>query len=175
MKTETKEFIASALRSIKSECQNMCVNLRHEFLTTISPHVESFIKDKISEETECRMQMDIRLANLELKLKDRVDLTGIVEGNQVLTNRIVCAANRYPDGTILLGARHWDLHMHAQANKLKDLGWLRPKHGDCEQGFIDRMGVFKTREEALVIAKEARQIIRRCGGDENELFSENLY
>jgi hypothetical protein len=43
------------------------------------------------------------------------------------------------------------------------------------QGFIDNRGNFLTREEALVIAREAGQIRRRCGGDEHALYSENLY
>lgn len=32
-----------------------------------------------------------------------------------------------------------------------------------------------TREEAHEVAKAAGQIIRRCGGDEHKLYSENLY
>jgi len=44
-----------------------------------------------------------------------------------------------------------------------------------EQGFVDQHGEFMTREEAHKVAIEAGQIIRRCGGDEERLFSENLY
>lgn len=83
---------------------------------------------------------------------------------------IVCAANRLDDGTIICGARHWDTIMNRIADKV---GW-----DDCrlaEQGFIDQLGNFLTREEALEIAKRNGQIKRRCGGDEHELFSENLY
>jgi hypothetical protein len=46
---------------------------------------------------------------------------------------------------------------------------------DADQGFIDQRGNYLSREEALVIAKEQNQILRRCGGDHRELFSENLY
>ena len=59
------------------------------------------------------------------------------------------------------------------------------RHGDilnthgglagCVQGFLASDGTFKTREEALEIAKTGKQIIRRCGGDETQLFSENLW
>jgi hypothetical protein len=44
-----------------------------------------------------------------------------------------------------------------------------------EQGFIDQLGVFLTRQEAFAIASERGQIKRRVGGDEGKLFSENLY
>ena len=49
--------------------------------------------------------------------------------------------------------------------------WSRP----WEQGFIDQRGEFMTREEAHKVATESGQIIRRCGGDDGRLFSENLY
>lgn len=88
-------------------------------------------------------------------------------------NRIVCAANLYADGTIILGARHFDQHMKARLEEIEpNKNWRGMGH---EQGFIDRMGVFHSRESALEIAREANQIIRRCGGDKHELFSENLY
>jgi Ran GTPase-activating protein (RanGAP) involved in mRNA processing and transport len=32
--------------------------------------------------------------------------------------RIVCAANRFENGPLLIGARHFDQHMHVQANHL---------------------------------------------------------
>jgi hypothetical protein len=49
--------------------------------------------------------------------------------------------------------------------------WSRP----WEQGFIDQRGEFMTREEAHKVATKSGQIIRRCGGDDGRLFSENLY
>jgi hypothetical protein len=45
----------------------------------------------------------------------------------------------------------------------------------AEQGFVDQRGEYLTREEAFEVASKAGQIIRRCGGDEGRLFSENLY
>lgn len=86
--------------------------------------------------------------------------------------RVVCAANRYGEGLLLLGARHWDKQMHAMADKI---GFNRADYEREEQGFIDQYGVFLTRAEAWVVAKAAGQIIRRCGGDEGCLYSENLY
>lgn len=70
--------------------------------------------------------------------------------------RIVCAANKTPDGSLILQVRHC----------------APPEH---QQGFIDNKGNWHSREQAYVIAKAAGQIIRRCGGDEGKLFSENLY
>lgn len=43
------------------------------------------------------------------------------------------------------------------------------------QGFIDQFGDFLDREEACVVAKAQKQRRRRCGGDEETLYSENLY
>jgi hypothetical protein len=70
--------------------------------------------------------------------------------------RIVCAANKAPDGTVTLQVRHC----------------AKP---DEQQGFIDNKGNWLTREDAYVIALAANQILRRVGGDEGKLFSENIY
>ena len=86
--------------------------------------------------------------------------------------RVVCAANKFPDGTLLLGARHWDYEMRAIHRRLYA---NRHESGLEQQGFIDQYGRFMTREEAWIVAMEAGQIIRRCGGDEGCLYSENLY
>lgn len=85
--------------------------------------------------------------------------------------RIVCAANRFPDGTVILGARHWDPWMHATRKKLN---MSERVDGLAEQGFIDNERNFLTREEAWIVANEAGQIIRRVGGDEGCLYSENI-
>jgi len=83
--------------------------------------------------------------------------------------RIVCAANRFENGPLLIGARHFDQHMHVQANYLGVKG-TEPH----EQGFIDQYGRFYSRKDAWGIAEKNGQIIRRCDCD-GELFSENLY
>lgn len=87
--------------------------------------------------------------------------------------RIVCAANKCTlTGSIILGARHWDQHMHNQAETVFG-EW--DSHGTVEQGFINQFGEFRTREEAWGIACKAGQILRRVSGDEPLLYSENLY
>ena len=90
------------------------------------------------------------------------------------TRRVVCAANKTKNGTVLLGARHWDTWMVKQA----DLQGIRG--GNEEQGFIDQYGNFLTRKEAWVIAKRQNQIMRYVGNQSSEsvddiLWSENLY
>lgn len=87
--------------------------------------------------------------------------------------RVVCAAVRCA-GMIVCGPRHMDQTMRDTIAAIED---GRSGFGDWskDQGFIDQFGVFMTREEALVVAKAAKQIIRRCGGDERQLWSENLY
>lgn len=89
----------------------------------------------------------------------------------VVLRRVVCAALRDKQGRIIAGPRHFDQIMHEQirARALPN-AWKT-----SEQGFIDQHGVFLTREEALAVAVMAEQIVRRCGGDDDKLFSENLY
>lgn len=88
--------------------------------------------------------------------------------------RVVCAANRYPCGAVILGPRHFDALMRQQIQLLSNLGHVL-RHSNAEQGFVDQRGEFLTREEAHKLAAAAGQIIRRCGGDEETLYSENLY
>lgn len=83
--------------------------------------------------------------------------------------RIVCAAIRNGVNDIIAGPRHFDITMRRQ------LDATRADWETAEQGFLDQQGIFLTREQAHPIAKEAGQIIRRCGGDESTLYSENLY
>lgn len=83
--------------------------------------------------------------------------------------RVVCAALRNGEGTIVCGPRHFDETMRRQI--IESGGDWRA----AEQGFVDQRGEWLTREEALSVAVVAGQIIRRCGGDDHELFSENLY
>lgn len=86
--------------------------------------------------------------------------------------RIVCAAMKMDDGSIVLGVRHYDPNMREAFMSRR---CANESTHVVEQGFIDNKRNFLTREEAFVVAKEQGQIIRRCGGDEKELFSENLY
>lgn len=83
---------------------------------------------------------------------------------------IVCAAlQRFSDSLVICGARHFDDLMVSQVQELGG-DWDEP-----EQGFIDNYGKFLTREMAYLVAKEAGQIVRRVGGDNETLYSENLY
>jgi len=90
--------------------------------------------------------------------------------NERPLQRVVCAAIRHRDtGHIICSARHFDPLMHQQ---IKAIGG---KWNTAEQGFIDQFGTFLTREKAHFIATKRGQIFRRCGGDDDMLFSENLY
>lgn len=82
---------------------------------------------------------------------------------------VVCAAIRNSKGDIICSPRHWDALMREQVVKA-DADWSR-----AEQGFVDQYGAFMDRAEARMVAWSANQVVRRCGGDEAELFSENLY
>ncbi len=84
--------------------------------------------------------------------------------------RIVCAAIRNSRGEIICSPRHFDTLMHHQIHNSVATDWKT-----AEQGFVDQRGNFLTRRMALGIAEAANQIIRRVGGDDEELFSENLY
>lgn len=84
--------------------------------------------------------------------------------------RIVMAANRSPNGVVILGVRHFDPLMHKAMDLQPDL-----VGHEAEQGFVDNKGNFHTREQAWIIAEKQNQILRRCGGDGTKLFSENLY
>lgn len=83
--------------------------------------------------------------------------------------KVVCSATYLKSGRIIVGVRHFDRFMR---NTIKDLG---EDTIDAEQGFVDQYGNFLTREEAWEVASRAGQIIRRVGGDEGKLYSENLY
>lgn len=88
--------------------------------------------------------------------------------------RVVCAACKMTDGTVVLGARHWDGRMIATADMLN----RERSHDPDDQGFIDQWGRFMTRSEAWRVAVAANQIHHRSGGDEYDggtLYSENLY
>ena len=95
---------------------------------------------------------------------------------QRLVRRVVCAANKLDDGTVICGARHWDGVMRAVCRKLDDSAGRTVTV--AEQGFIDQRGRFLSRQEAWEVAEAAGQIARRVGGDKSNggtLYSENLY
>ena len=79
---------------------------------------------------------------------------------------------RMKDESIIVGIRHFSPEMRATLDRIYGEGYhLLVK----EQGFVDQFGKFYSRKEALELAMENNQIRRRCGGDDSQLFSENLY
>lgn len=95
--------------------------------------------------------------------------------DQEVGRRVVCSAMVHRDGRMILSPRHFDSTVHKQLELLALQGEDVMQWGSARQGFVDQQGVFMTREEALVVAKKQGQIIRRVGGDDLRLFSENLY
>lgn len=90
--------------------------------------------------------------------------------------RVVCAAIRYSDGSVITSARHHDGLMREIVSCMADR--YRIPMDEVEEGFIDQYGTFLTRREAWKIAETNGQIIRRVGGDTVDggtLYSENLY
>jgi hypothetical protein len=86
------------------------------------------------------------------------------------TTRIVAAACII-DGTVFVGARHFDPVMRAQ---IKRAGLSPLTH---EQGFIDQWGRYYTREEAMDVVLVSGQPFdaKRNSGNGEMLFSEGLY
>ena len=92
------------------------------------------------------------------------------QGLEVVSERIVCAANRTRSGDIILGVRHGDEVMTFAAHSM---GTVLSK---TEQGFYTNWYRFVTREDAMVIAKEQGQIYQPEGiHNPNVLYSECLY
>lgn len=96
-------------------------------------------------------------------------------GHPKAPKHIVCAANKF-GAVLLIGARHWNQNMHAQADVHGGIKELR-KLGKEEQGFIDQFGDYHNRVDALRIVKNNGQPFdeKRNGGNGTELFSEGLY
>ena len=88
---------------------------------------------------------------------------------EVITERrIVCAANKYPDGEVRAGVRHGYIF---QQQREQEPGVI--------QGFLDNRDEFVTREEAFAIALAAGQIYdvnrRTVTIGDAKLFSEDIY
>ncbi len=96
-----------------------------------------------------------------------------------MKQRVVCAANKLSDGTIILGVRHWDQFMSQQMNMIVESSTGGDDEisfiAEHEQGFIDQFGGFLTRKEAYTIAEKNGQTIRSIGYEADELYSEHLY
>lgn len=92
--------------------------------------------------------------------------------------RVVCAAIRAADGSLLLGIRHYSADMHAQITARRD-GEKFKHRMDEDQGFVDQFGIFMSRRQAYEVATLAGQIIHpdACGVGlyGPKLYSEGLY
>lgn len=91
-----------------------------------------------------------------------------------METRIVCAAIRADDGSILVGIRHYSSDMISQLMARNDAEKFKNKSGKA-QGFVDQRGNFYTREQAWGVAFRANQIVREVEGCFGKLYSENLY
>ena len=84
--------------------------------------------------------------------------------------RIVAAALKYEDGTVVVGARHFDSFMQSQISWFSDqLQYMVP-----EQGFIDNRQEFLNRVDALEVAEKAKQIWVKLA-PKQQLTSEDIY
>jgi hypothetical protein len=90
--------------------------------------------------------------------------------------KIVCAAIRAEDGSILVGIRHYSPDMIEQMKARTDGSKFYHRSGD-DQGFVDQFGNYYTRENAFLIASVNGQIKRNLGflSIPTKLFSEHLY
>ena len=94
------------------------------------------------------------------------------------TRRVVSAAIRATDGTVLIGIRHYSRDMHDQIAARFDGEKFKHRH-DEDQGFVDQHGRYLTREQAYKVAEAAGQIAYpdACGKGlaGPKLYSEGLY
>jgi len=98
--------------------------------------------------------------------------------------KVVCAAIRAADGSLLIGIRHYSADMIEQIDRMEALQIgaglkFQHRHGD-DQGFVDQFGIYMTRSEAYQVAKAEGQIARphACihhADGTGTLFSEGLY
>lgn len=94
-----------------------------------------------------------------------------------MVQRVVCAACKFEDGTIILGIRHWDVFMTKQAKALGFRGMA-----EHEQGFVDQRGNFLSRKEALEVVRSTGQYFDPQRNSHHntaakcvELYSEGIY
>lgn len=94
--------------------------------------------------------------------------------------RVVCAAVRAADGTLLLGIRHYSPDMHQQIAERRD-GAKFTHRLDEDQGFVDQYGQWLSRADAYDVAARAGQILPGRNGVGRRLdigpvlYSEALY
>ncbi|MCK9234735.1 MAG: hypothetical protein M0R77_00305 [Gammaproteobacteria bacterium] len=117
--------------------------------------------------------------NYEFVIEQSDLITIIPEGNEApYERRVVCAANKSTNtDKMVTSARHHDINMNEMIKLIHELETLKnePVSDFKLQGFVDQHNVFMTREEAKALAVGNQQIRRKVGGDEERLYSENLY
>lgn len=90
--------------------------------------------------------------------------------------KIICAAVRF-NGKVWMGHRH----PHALAAMKDELSYTMNRFQmieastDRDQGFVTSTGRFVDREEAHIIAGEAKQITSKEYNEDTKLYSEDLY
>ena len=89
-----------------------------------------------------------------------------------MKERVVSAANRSPDGLVVMCVRHGCDLFYNVVDKI-----YTPEHEywDWEQGFVTNKYRYVSREEAWIIAEEQGQIIRDHNVCVGTLYSEHLY
>lgn len=122
-----------------------------------------------STKTQCRAPQGITIEAIRAASGTPDESSAVERAGDV--ERIACAALRDSEtGLILCAPRHGGPIM----SRLRVLFGRTQR--DFEQGFItNKFDRFVNRQEAHIIAKAAGQIRYRCGGDEDTLYSENLY
>jgi hypothetical protein len=96
------------------------------------------------------------------------DITQVLTPIGRVKRHVVCAALLYDDGTLILGARHFDRMMNPIIDKCKLVKEVP------EEGFVDQFGNFINRKDAAIIVQINNQPLRDKRVS-NLLFSENLY
>lgn len=91
--------------------------------------------------------------------------------------RVASVANQMFDGTVICGVRHYCPIMRKSVDAFLKAKTLRVKGSSyyIGQGFTDQWGNFLNRKSAFYVALFQDQILKRCGGDESTLYSENLH
>ena len=89
-----------------------------------------------------------------------------------MEERIVSAANRSPEGLVVMCVRHGCDLFFGVVDKMFDED---KRYLDWEQGFVTNKYRFVSREEAWVIAEKQGQIIRDHDLCVGTLYSEHLY
>lgn len=89
----------------------------------------------------------------------------------IKSRRIVCAAMKMKDGSIVSGIRHFSPDMRLTLKRIYGDGY---KHGADEPGFIDTLGNFLNGKDAWIAAEQNSQVLYQVSTP-GTLYSENLY